>query len=144
MRPREEQSRGRCFVPTRVSPEQPRGGNVRCMTRIEVTRTKYERTREKLGWWLADDVALRVEEWSTGDIAQEEFGLLTDSLDALCLTALWADQMAYVLYRAVEVSRSDGFSWNEIGAALGVSRQAAVKRFGAGAPPPGGRPLPTD
>ena len=31
----------------------------------------------------------------------------------------------------VALARSQGFSWNEIGAALGVSRQAAHKRFAA-------------
>ena len=31
----------------------------------------------------------------------------------------------------VALARDQGFSWNEIGAALGVSRQAAHKRFAA-------------
>jgi hypothetical protein len=33
------------------------------------------------------------------------------------------------LERAVEMARSDGASWATIGAALGVSRQAAWERF---------------
>lgn len=42
---------------------------------------------------------------------------------------------------AVEVARAEGRSWAEIGGTLGVSRQAAFKRFGTASDPRGGGPM---
>ncbi|PKF69524.1 hypothetical protein CXB45_01310 [Corynebacterium mastitidis] len=47
------------------------------------------------------------------------------------------------LHRAVHAARARGSSWAEIGAALGVSRQAAFKRFGAPIDPRTGKPMRT-
>lgn len=47
------------------------------------------------------------------------------------------------LRQAVHAARAQGSSWAEIGAALGVSRQAAFKRFGKPIDPRTGEPMPT-
>ncbi len=43
-----------------------------------------------------------------------------------------ADEARATLHHWVEAGRRAGMSWNEIGTLLGVSKQAAQKRFGAG------------
>src|SRR5581483_5995993 len=40
----------------------------------------------------------------------------------------------------VDAARSSGSSWNDIGCALGTSKQAAQQRFGALTDPPPGQP----
>lgn len=74
--------------------------------------------------------------------AAERFDQLADTLDpdtaevehtddlrnvAVASEAVQADQAR--LREAVETARARGRSWNEIAAALGVSRQAARQRF---------------
>ncbi|KQB86000.1 hypothetical protein [Corynebacterium lowii] len=46
------------------------------------------------------------------------------------------------LHQAVHTARAQGHSWAEIGTALGVSRQAAFKRFGKPVNPYTGEPMP--
>lgn len=74
--------------------------------------------------------------------AAERFEQLADSLDpdtaevedlsdlhavAIASEAVQADEAR--LYSAVRAAREHGRSWNELAAALGVSRQAARQRF---------------
>jgi hypothetical protein len=54
---------------------------------------------------------------------------VTPSLARVQEAAAALDLARRDLDRAVEVARSDGASWATIGAALGVSRQAAWERF---------------
>lgn len=52
-----------------------------------------------------------------------------------------ADQIEF---RAVELVRSTGVTWEDIGDALGISRQSARERFGAPRRRRRRRPSPTD
>jgi DNA-directed RNA polymerase specialized sigma24 family protein len=79
------------------------------------------------------------------DRAAARFEQLADELDPSTVTAERLDDLASIaraadairfdesrLREAVAAARSRGRSWNEIAAALGVSRQAARQRFGRG------------
>ena len=46
------------------------------------------------------------------------------------------------LHEAVRAALDHGATWTDIGAVLGVSRQAAFQRFGPKRAPPGGAPPP--
>lgn len=54
-------------------------------------------------------------------------------LDLVVLTARAHTQTTRMLQSAVTAARSAGHSWEAIGRALGMTRQAAQQRFGAGA-----------
>ncbi|MEM8923606.1 MAG: hypothetical protein AAGD35_08875 [Actinomycetota bacterium] len=45
------------------------------------------------------------------------------------------DESTHVMQRWVDASRRAGLTWNDIGTTLGISRQAAQKRFGHGEAP---------
>lgn len=47
------------------------------------------------------------------------------------------------LQQAVDGARAEGASWAEVGRTLGISRQAAFKRFGRPRDPRNGAPMPT-
>jgi DNA-directed RNA polymerase specialized sigma24 family protein len=94
--------------------------------RLEDLRDRYAAVRREVLWELW---GLDPQEWATGEIGVHHFGSGADSLDALCLIAAYEADMRYSLAAAVELARYDGRSWSEIAAALGVSRQAATKRF---------------
>lgn len=94
-------------------------------------RERYEAVRSNLSWELVvDEVEEHIQEWASGDIAMHYFGHHADALDALFLMGYYEKHLPLVLRDQVHVARSEGHSWNEIAAALGVSRQAATKRFG--------------
>jgi hypothetical protein len=52
-------------------------------------------------------------------------------VEALALMANLADDINSALAEAVKGLRASGYSWTEIGARLGVTRQAAQQRWGA-------------
>jgi hypothetical protein len=56
-----------------------------------------------------------------------------DSLEAIRWPLKALKQEEARLYGYVNVARNDGASWAEIGRILGVTRQAAQKRFGKAA-----------
>ena len=93
-------------------------------------RARYDDVRRSLEEWLPDSIRDELEAWSSGEIAQEYFGRDADVLDALCLLASYEKQLPYVVWSQVQAALEEGSSWNAIAAALGVSRQAARKRFG--------------
>jgi hypothetical protein len=94
-------------------------------------RQRYAEVREDLtSWSIADEVAEHILEWVSGDIAMHYFGHHADALDALFLMAFYEKWLPLVLRDQVDAALSEGHSWNEVAAALGVSRQAAKKRFG--------------
>lgn len=72
-----------------------------------------------------------VHEWTAGNVLMDLFGSQADDLDALFLLAWVARNLHWILNDQIEICRGDGRSWNEIGVALGMSRQAARKRFGS-------------
>jgi hypothetical protein len=53
-----------------------------------------------------------------------------DDIDALPMLAGAADEVEVLMAEAVERCRAEGYSWADIGARLGITRQAAQQRFG--------------
>ncbi len=101
------------------------------MEETAARRQHYADIREDLTWSATrDEVGEHILEWASGDIAMRYFGHDADALDALFLMAYYEKSLPLVLRDQVDVARSEGRSWNEVAAALGVSRQAAEKRFG--------------
>lgn len=100
------------------------------MGETKARRERYEAVRSDLLWYSGvDEVADHINEWASGDIAMHYFGHHADELDSLFLMAYYEKHLSLVLRDQVHVARSENHSWNEIAAALGVSRQAATKRF---------------
>lgn len=85
-------------------------------------------------WTLGDKVTFDLQVWASGPTAMETFGGDADALDALCLMAAYAREIPYALWCQVQAAQGDGASWAAIAAALGVSRQAAKKRYGEDPP----------
>jgi hypothetical protein len=52
-------------------------------------------------------------------------------LDWVLLTARAAAETDIILHSAISAARSAGFTWQELGSALGMSKQAAQQRFGS-------------
>jgi len=75
--------------------------------------------------WIADQIVEQLLE----EFGMELFGVTSDSIDALYIAGYVARQVSWTLYDQVTLCRDAGYSWEEIGAALGISRQAAAKRF---------------
>ena len=51
-------------------------------------------------------------------------------IDALPMLAGAADEVEVLMAESVARCRAEGYSWADIGARLGISRQAAQQRFG--------------
>ena len=51
-------------------------------------------------------------------------------IDALPMLLGAADEVELLMREAVARCRAEGYSWADIGARLGISRQAAQQRFG--------------
>lgn len=130
LRPREGKSRGR----PHCAPGGCLGGNLHYVGYIADLRARYDAVRESLEPWLGDDIRTDLMAWSSGELAADSFGVGANSIDALCLLSAYERQLPYVLWFQVQAALDEGFSWAAIAAALGVSRQAAVKRFAEGIP----------
>jgi hypothetical protein len=103
------------------------------MAPIDELRARYAPVWNDLEHgWLGDEIMHEVMEWASGPIAMQYFGRGADALDALCLMAAWERAMSTALWYQIVAARSEGRSWNQVAVALGVSRQAAMKRFGGG------------
>jgi hypothetical protein len=57
-------------------------------------------------------------------------------VEALTLMAGLADEINAAMAEAVKGLRARGYSWTEIGARLGITRQAAQQRWGSSVGPP--------
>ena len=55
---------------------------------------------------------------------------IADALKAVAKRAIEAKFVNVDLRRLVDEARASGATWTELGAAMGVTRQAAVQRFG--------------
>lgn len=100
------------------------------MGRIADLLQRYDAAREHMGLWVPEEARATLSDWASGDAAVEVFGSDVDELDALCMMQEWERAMPFVLYSQIRQSLGEqGRSWNEVSIALGVSRQAAVKRF---------------
>jgi hypothetical protein len=103
------------------------GGNLRYVGRVEELRGCYEANSERLEDWL---VEFEIPRWYSGDVLRDFFGSDGDALDVICLLASLARSVPLNISEQIGHALDEGHSWNEIAAALGVSRQAAVKRYG--------------
>lgn len=100
------------------------------MGKLDGLSERYSQVRSDLEEWLPRFVRAELANWASGEDAARYFGSHANSLDALFLIAVYEKQLPYALWRQVQAALSEGHSWNEIAVALGVSRQAARKRFG--------------
>lgn len=65
------------------------------------------------------------------DLAERLESDTSAHLDLVVLTAAADEVMADLLRESVRAAREAGWSWEAVGSALGMSRQAAQQRFGA-------------
>ena len=95
-------------------------------------RAKYDAVRDEYEEAVFDEVQFLLQQFASGSTAEEFFGQSLSPLDALCAMDMFARNVKFALAEQIAVCLSRGYehSWNEISAALGVSRQAVVKRFG--------------
>ena len=100
------------------------------MGHIEELRERYEAVRWELDGVMPDYVSVELEGWASADVAMDAFGREANSLDAVCLIAAYEKAVPSALASQILAALDEGHSWNEVAAALGVSRQAARKRFG--------------
>jgi hypothetical protein len=101
------------------------------MGRVEELRARYDAVSEAIEDGLFE---LDVRQFCSGPTLVEVFGRNADSLDVICLLAALARVLPTSIGDQIGLALNEGHSWNEIAAALGVSRQAAVKRFGGFGP----------
>jgi len=74
--------------------------------------------------------ASRLERWAEGVSSEELVSVDTDVLQHLAQLADQRTSLESDLREAVVVARRSGRSWAEIGAMLGVSKQAAQRKYG--------------
>lgn len=86
-----------------------------------VTKTRAERSAALEAWADAVDPA---------DLRSAD----TDSLRHIAQLAQQRDDVDAELVQTVQAARAAHRSWSEIGAMLGVSKQAAQRKYGARAP----------
>jgi hypothetical protein len=95
-----------------------------------VTLRDYSNADRFLDDALVEDfVSHQILEQMLEEFGMDLFGVTGDAVDALYLAGYVARQVSWTLYDQVGRCRDAGHSWEEIGAALGISRQAAAKRF---------------
>ncbi len=94
------------------------------MASPEERTEQYAEVRQRLN--LQEEISDLV----AGEVANYAFGPSADSLDVVCLLAETVNEVVTLLRHQVGTARRDGYTWNAIAGAIGVSRQAATKRFG--------------
>lgn len=97
---------------------------------MESRLDRYDSERTDLEQVLAEWAHEDMDRLGTGEIALSRFGTDADTLDALYIINIYAQQVQWVVSMYVDYARGQGYTWREIGEALGVSRQAVKKRFG--------------
>ena len=86
-----------------------------------VTKSRADRTAALEAWAETDEPA---------DLREAD----TDSLRHIAELARQRDQVDSELAESVRAARADHRSWSEIGAMLGVSKQAAQRKYGTKTP----------
>lgn len=94
--------------------------------------TQEEEARRERYRYVEVDLSEDLVELAVGDISMAVLGRNTDEVDTIFMLTEIASTAELELFLAVERARLAGFSWYEIAAALGTSRQAAQKRFDRG------------
>ena len=75
------------------------------------------------------NAALRGPETATVD-GEAPVNRTPHALDVVAQRSALCHQARTALDESVAAARRDGYTWSDIGSALGVSRQAAFQRFG--------------
>jgi hypothetical protein len=75
-----------------------------------------------------------LEAWADSVEAEELRPADTDSLRHIARLMHKREEVEVELERGVQAARAAHRSWSEIGAMLGVSKQAAQRKYGTGAP----------
>lgn len=78
---------------------------------------------------IRDKVSMLMVEWAEQRVPPFTGERVEDFPDAIVAAHLVADEARMVLHRWIDAARRTGLSWTEIGAALGISKQAAQQRF---------------
>ena len=73
--------------------------------------------------------AAALEAWADDIDGDDLVEVDTDELKAIAQYAAQRDHLETALADAVRVARSNGRSWSEIGTMLGVSKQAAQRKY---------------
>ena len=73
--------------------------------------------------------AAALEAWADDIDGDDLVEVDTDELKAIAQYAAQRDRLETALADAVRVARSNGRSWSEIGTMLGVSKQAAQRKY---------------
>jgi hypothetical protein len=95
----------------------------------EGRRAKYEAKRVDGEFWQNALFEFWIPEFAAETPLMEAFGVESDSIDLLFVYAEIERSVRHLMWMLINFELEEA-SWNEIAAALGVSRQAAVKRFG--------------
>lgn len=91
-------------------------------------REKYDVIRNEFADSLWEQVIADMESFASGEFAVEAFGTAATSLDAVCLMAMYEKYLPSALGFQIQQALQEGYTWSDVAAALGVSRQAAEKR----------------
>ena len=70
--------------------------------------------------------------WAKGDAGMAVFGPNMDIVDLIAMLRFRVESANLAIGQQIDTAIDEGHSWNEIAIALGVSRQAAIKRWGRG------------
>ena len=73
--------------------------------------------------------AVNLEKWADNVEESELVDIDTDELKAIAEFAARRDRLEDALIEAVRTARRHGKSWSQIGAMLGVSKQAAQRKY---------------
>ena len=94
---------------------------------------KGEKVNQDRDKWLAEKLAA-FEKWAE-DVKPEDLKPATlESMGAIAVLVNQQEEINKALAQAVADARKRGRTWSEIGAMLGVSKQAAHRKYGAKSP----------
>jgi hypothetical protein len=79
--------------------------------------------------WLGEGVTVQFGRLGAAEVAEQFFGRAPGALDLVFLATQWHEETEFNVFTRVGDAIEAGHSWRAIAAALGVSRQAAVKRY---------------
>jgi AraC-like DNA-binding protein len=102
------------------------------MNRTDQLRAIYEDLRDDDGeFWPAIGAAVdgELDKLAEGQLVKKFFHGRPSVLDVLFLAGAWEKEVKFAVADKIAEALESGHSWNQVAAALGISRQAAVKRF---------------
>lgn len=85
-----------------------------------------ERSPEEL-----EALVAQVESWASAVDPRDLREVPVEDLRAITSLVATMEEVERTLAGAIDRARHDGYSWSQIGTALGVSKQAAQQRYGS-------------